>query len=212
MITKLDVVNHILVATGIAKVNTLETQDDDVLQIISSLDSTDVDFQSHGWWFNKEHGVTLVVNNVGEIIIPQDNLEIIITHSVNSSLSPNSKMRYVQRGGKLYDSIKHTFNIGKTLYVDLVTQIDIADMPAVASSYLKHLATWMFFVSDDGDITKSKELEKPMARAWANLQRAQMKALATNALDSPFAAQLSYRIRQSGAGATNPNFPGGRIP
>ena len=35
MITKLDVVNHMLAAVGIAKVNTLETQDDDVLQVIN---------------------------------------------------------------------------------------------------------------------------------------------------------------------------------
>lgn len=210
MITKLDVVNHMLVAVGITKVNTLETQDDDVVQIIASLESTDIDFQSTGWWFNKEHQVPLVVNPSGEIVIPQDNLEIIITHNVLNALTPNSKMRYVARGGLIYDSIDHTFAINRTLYVDLVTQLDISDMPAVASSYLKHLATWIFFVADDGDIVKAKELEKLVTKSWANLQRAQLKALGTNALDSPFAAQLSYRIRQSGQGATNPNYPGGR--
>ncbi len=212
MITKLDVVNHMLAAVGIAKVNTLETQDDDVLQVIASLDSTDVDFQSTGWWFNKEHNVTLVVDNNGEITLPQDALEVVITHENQQVRTPANKMRYVSRGGKLYDSILHTHTINQTIYADIVTQIDIADMPAVASSYLKHIATWTFFVNDDGDITKSKELEKLMTQAWGRLQAAKLKALATNALDSPFAAQLNYRIRQSGAGATNPNFPGGRTP
>lgn len=209
MISKLDVVNHILKTVGLRKVSTLETQDPNVTQAEASLDSTNVDFQSPGWWFNKEHNLKLVVNNRDEIIIPDNTLEIVVTYPVLSAQGPNEKMRLVKRGNRLYDSVAHSFEIGQSVYVDIVTQIDIEDMPAVASSYLKHLAAWEFFIDDDGDITKARELEKKKDIAWGKLQAAQMKALATNALDSPAAAQLLYRIHQSGTN-TNPNFPGGR--
>lgn len=209
MISKLDIVNHMLRTTGIGKVNTLETQDPDVVQTESALDSSNIDFQSKGWWFNKEYNVALVVNNVGEIVLPQDYLEVIVSATSLQAMTPLNKSRYVSRGGKLYDTVAHSFTINQTIYVDIVTQIDIEDMPAVASTYLKHAAAWEFFVSDEGDQVKAKELEKLKVQAWGFLQAAQLKAIATNALDSPFASQLNYRIRQSGT-ATNANFPGGR--
>jgi hypothetical protein len=210
MITKLDIVNHMLRTTGIQKVNTLETQDEDVVQTESALDSSNVDFQSKGWWFNKEYNLALVQNNSGEIILPQGYLEVIVSATSLQTMTPLNKSRYAPRGNKLYDSVAHSFNIGQTLYVDIVTQVAIEDMPAVASTYLKHLAAFDFFVDDEGDHIKAKELEKRMSKAWGFLQAAQLKAIATNALDSPFAAQLNHRIRQSGT-ATNPNWPGGRV-
>lgn len=209
MISKLDVVNHMLKTVGLRKVSTLEGQNPNVIQAEASLDSTNTDFQSQGWWFNKEFNLKLVVNNRDEIIIPDGNLEITITHDTLSGLSPTEKQRYTKRGNRLYDTIAHSFEIGQSVYVDLVTQVEIEDMPAVASSYLKHLATWEYFVADDGDQIKARELEKMKDQAWARLQAAQLKALNTSALDSPAAAQLLYRIHQSGT-PTNPNWPGGR--
>lgn len=209
MISKLDIVNHMLKNVGLRKVNTLEGENPNVVQAEASLDGTDVDFQSPGWWFNKEYNLKLVVNNRGEIIIPDGSLEITIAHDTLSASGPNAKSRYVKRGNKLYDAIDHTFEINKSVYVDIVTQIPIDDMPAVASSYLKHMATWEYFVADEGDQIKAKELEKQMTRAWGKLQAASLKALNTNALDSPAAAKLMYRIRNGGTN-TNPNFPGGR--
>lgn len=209
MISKLDIVNHMLKNVGLRKVNTLEGQNPNVVQAEASLDGTNIDFQSPGWWFNKEQNLKLVVNNRGEIIIPDGSLEITIAFDTLSASGPSAKSRYVKRGNKLYDSINHTFEINQSIYVDIVTQVEIDDMPSVASSYLKHLATWEYFIADEGDQIKAKELEKIKMTAWGKLQSAQLKALNTNALDSPAAAQLLYRIRQNGT-RTNPNFPGGR--
>jgi hypothetical protein len=208
MIDELDIVNQMLRVTGRRTTSTLVTQHPNVTQALDALHSTDTDFQSKGWWFNKEYNFKLLPDLTGEIILPDDALEIIITSDDLQIKTGIEKARYVKRGNRLYDSIQHTRMIGAPVYVDIITQIAIEDMPAVASTYLKHYAAHTYYLDDDGDKSKADELEKRTKMAWGFLQAAQLKAVASNALDSPSAQQLTYRIRQS-RGGRYPNLIGG---
>lgn len=209
MFNELDIVNAMLAVNSLRAVSTLETLHPDVAQARTSLRGSNLDFQAIGWWFNKEFDLKLVVDNNGHIILPQDTIDVQISASVLARSSPDLKRRYVRRGGKMYDAIAHTFEIDQSLYVDLTVNVDYEDLPAIAAVYLKKYAVYRYFADDDGDQIKAKTLIEDRDRAWGFLQAKQLQVLGVNALDSPAAAELNYRIRQQGM-ATNPNFPGGR--
>lgn len=210
MTTELEIVNHMLTTLGLRKTSTLTTGHPAVIQAVSILESVDVDFQGIGWWFNKEYGLTLNPDNNGHIIVPTEALSFSIVASTLQASGPIAKSRYVKRGTKIYDSIDHTLVHTGSLICDLTLQIDIADLPAQAASYLKHKAGEVIYVDDDGDAQKMQRLEERSASAWQILKAEQMRVLATNALDSPVAQQLRYRIR-TGGGNTNAMYPGGSL-
>jgi hypothetical protein len=209
MYTELEIVNAMLAVNSLRIVTTLETLHPDVVQAREALTSVNKDFQTLGWWFNKEDNMKLLPALNGEIIFPQSALDVQINAALLASSPPRAKSRYVQRGGKFYDNVEHTYDIGKPLYVDVVTYLPVTDLPSIAAVYLKKYATWKYFADDDGDQIKVRTLAEERDRAWGFLIAKQLSHLGTNVLDSPAAASLNYRIRQLGM-ASNPNFPGGR--
>lgn len=209
METKLDLVNHLLQVVGERRVTSLETGHPSVVQAIQALDSWNKEFQGKGWWFNKNRDVKLLPTNTGEILVPSSALEIQVTKYVNDNLSPYNKVRYSRRGSRMYDTWLNTYTISQPIWVDIVILLDIEDLPQVAASYLKHLAAQNYYVDDDGDLNKASKLEERTMLAWHALKAAQLRIESTNALDSPTAQQLLYRIGQSTT--HNPVFPGGRF-
>lgn len=209
METKLNLVNHLLQVVGERRVLTLETGHPSVVQAVQALDSWDRDFQGKGWWFNKNKAMVLSPTNTGEVLIPEECLEFVVTQGVGAYQKPMEKTRYVRRGNRVWDSWENTFNIAVKIKADLVIQLEIPDLPQSAASYLKHLAAQNYYVDDDGDLAKASELNRRVQMAWNALKAAEMKAESTNALDSPMAQYLRYRVGQSGI-PSNPTWPGGR--
>ena len=209
MDSKLDLVNHLLQVVGERRVLSLETGHPSVVQAVQALESYNKDFQGLGWWFNKNRNVTLVPNNRGEIYVPPEALGFSIVQGKLQYEQSAEKLRYARRGGRVYDTWQNTYNIGHSLVADLIILLDVEDLPQVAASYLKHSAAQNYYVDDDGDNSKADRLAERTMLAWHSLKAAQLKAEATNALDSPEAQRLRYRIGQMGA-ASNPMYPGGR--
>lgn len=210
MDNKLSIVNHLLQVVGERRVLTLETGHPSVIQASQAVDDYNLEFQGMGWWFNTNKQQDLVQDNRGEIILPKECLSFQITQYRLENLTGHEKTRYVRRGGRVYDSWKNTFNIGRPLIADLVVMIDIEDLPPIAASYLKHIAAERFYLDDDGDVQKTQMLQDRRQEAWFKLKAEQMRVQATNRLDSPAAQALTYRVHGT-TYATNPMLPGGRI-
>jgi hypothetical protein len=171
------------------------------------LDTEDVDFQQTGWWFNREHLLTLVPDNEGRVSVPASALDLRIS-DVERKL-PAEKLRYVRRGNYIYDSIEHTNVISRKVVVDIIVRLPIESLPSLAASYLMHKSRQTINLDDDGDTFKAGELEKQTMIAFAKLKAAELKITGVNALDSPYARRLLSRI---GSGySRNPNLIGGQI-
>lgn len=207
---KLSLVNHLLQAVGERSVVSLQNGNPSVTQAIQALEGYNRDFQSKGWWFNTNNNVKLTPNNLGEVLLPTEALGFRITYHNLQWASPVDKSRFVKRGKRLYDNQKNTYQFDRAVFADIVIVLDYEDLPQIAASYLKHKAAHAYYVDDDGDDAKSDKLKERAMEAWHLLQSEQMKVLSTNALDSPSAQLLNYRIQSAGS-ADNPAFPGGRI-
>ena len=206
---ELDIVNAILRANGEAVTLTLTTLHPSVVQAKDTLASNNLDFQSRGWWFNRERNLKLLRDTAGNIILPAETMQFQQTQNSLNIKNGVHKEKYVDRGKKVYDNLNHTYVLTEDIYADLILLRPVNELPAVAASYLKHLCRESVVIDDDGDTVKVDRIKEQKAEAWHRLYSYELKTTAQNALDSPAAQQLRYRIGQMNT-PSNAYVPGGR--
>lgn len=209
MSTELELVNHMLRTVGNESTSTLETQHPDVTQARGALEGYNRDFQSAGWWFNKNYGVRWLPEVSGIIRVPDTVMDFTLAAPEVGYLTADQKHRYTKRNGRVFDNHRHTDNIGHALYVDLTVFLPVEDLPDVAAAYLKHYAAGEYYIDDDGDMAKADKLRERTEDSFAKLKNAVLRHVKPNALQAPFANELRYRIGQFGS-PSNPMLPGGR--
>lgn len=171
--TELEAVNLMLLSIGKSPVNTLAVAGiNDVSWAITTLYNTVREVQSKGWWFNREPAfpITATAQPDGFILTPATVIDI----DTNDRTLP-----YVERGGKLYNLDKQTFNIGLSLNGPLKCDVTwcfaFETLPQTARAYIGRRAGREFQASAVGSqilyqFTKEMELD-----AQAELQRSELK-------------------------------------
>ena len=155
--TALEAINIMLAAIGEAPVNTLTgSLPVDVKIAQSTLVEINKSVQAEGWSFNTEIDVTLTRNASKQIILPVNVLRIDANIHQHPDIDP------IQRGLKLYDRLKNTFEFDEDLICTVVYFRDFDEIPEQARSYINIRAARIFvdrLVSDQGLRTYTKEDE-----------------------------------------------------
>jgi len=171
-VTELDAVNAMLISIGSSPVNTLEVQGVREVSIARLvLHNTSREVQTQKWSWNTDRYFPISPNADGEIVRPAAAL----------SFDPSDKdIPYIERAGKLYDPINHTFVIGKPVKCDIHWFFAFNDLPQAARTYIARRAGRTFQTSLVGvellyHFTKEMELE-----ALAALNRDELAKKDTN--------------------------------
>lgn len=188
MISIDDIVDSMLVVIGEGGVSSTNTLHPSVVTAKRIIKAEDIEFQSRGWWFNKELSLKLLPDNAGRVSLPENILSFTVTGIDNKPVT--EKVRYVLRGSNVYDTYKHSNQINSTIIADIVVRVSVDDMPPQASNYLRAKCVEEMYLSDDGDQTKLEKLERKRMEAWQLLKATDLSAQAVNALDGPNAARL----------------------
>ena len=155
--TELEAINIMLAAIGEAPVNTLTgSLPVDVKIAQSTLVEINKSVQAEGWSFNTEIDVTLTPNTSKEIVLPVNVLR------VDANIHQHPDIDPIQRGLKLYDRLKNTFEFDEDLICTVVYFRDFDEIPEQARSYINIRAARIFvdrLVSDQGLRTYTKEDE-----------------------------------------------------
>ena len=155
--TELEAINIMLAAIGEAPVNTLTgSLPVDVKIAQSTLVEINKSVQAEGWCFNSEIAVTLTPNASKEIVLPVNVLR------VDANIHQHPDIDPIQRGLKLYDRLKNTFEFDEDLICTVVYFRDFDEIPEQARSYINIRAARIFvdrLVSDQGLRTYTKEDE-----------------------------------------------------
>lgn len=175
--TKLDAVNTMLSAIGEAPVSSLSSGLIEAEIAETILNTVDREVQSMGWHFNTELNKSFAQDTSGQVILPADILKADATLVANS---PD----LVQRGLKMYDRKNHTFNIGKNVGLDVVVQLEFADVPEVAKRYMVLRATRIFQDRVVGSATLHGFHEKDENRALMELREFDKSADDDNIFDN----------------------------
>lgn len=128
--TELDAINTMLSTIGESPVSTVD--DNGVVDAIMArqiLRSVDREVQSRGWHWNTDKDYPLTPNTAGELELPNGVLRC-------DTVDPDTQIDVVVRGKRLYDRRNHTFQIGRAVRVDLITQLPFEDLPEPARHYI----------------------------------------------------------------------------
>jgi hypothetical protein len=141
MTTQLQAVNSMLTSIGQAPITGLDTANPEIATATLILNTVREEVLGEGWNFNSEKGYTLLADSNGELIIPPG----ILNMSVNQE-DCRYQFRAIQRNGKLYDTLSHSFNWGANTSVslDIVWDADFEDVPAVFQNYIVQRACRVF--------------------------------------------------------------------
>ena len=140
--TKLEAVNSMLSTIGEAPVNSLTSGLVDAETAETILNEVSRSVQASGWNFNSEPDYTVAANISGEVRLPTEVIRADLADSETKFRS--NKNEYVQRGNKMYDKIKHTYNIGAPLTLDVVVLLNYELCPEVARRYISVKASRIF--------------------------------------------------------------------
>lgn len=151
MTTPLQAVNQMLVGIGQAPVVSLDIANPEIATAISIIDSVNREVQGEGWHFNTEINFPFTPDLSGEIVIPNNVLQI-----SDNKTSNVQQYQTVLRNGKLYDKISHSFIFPTTspISCDVVWFLNFEDLPQVFQDYIAQRAARVFA----GSAVGSKEM------------------------------------------------------
>jgi hypothetical protein len=139
--TELEAVNVLLEAIGEAPVNSLvDTGLPEVTRARRFLHNASRAMQLKGWGWNTEAFLPLTRDVNNNIPLPLSTLKV-------DTVGEDESIAVVQRAGKLYDPVNHTFEFERDLKVELVGFLSFEDLPEAARYYITCRAARQFAAS-----------------------------------------------------------------
>ena len=151
-----------------SKVETrVETQaNPDVAIALNTLREVSREVQAEGWTYNTEYDYPLTPDSNDEVVIADDMLRV----DLNNSRTNNLNFDSVNRGGKLYDRVKHTYKWTEdTVYVDIVWYLEWSNIPDPIQAFIVARAAAIVSsrIVGDGQQYQMLQQKEAFARATA---------------------------------------------
>ncbi len=132
---ELPAINEILASVGQAPVTTLDQTNPDVAIAYDTLLNVSREVQAEGWTFNTEEYYPMTPDANGEIVIPNNMLQIDLHDE------KDNQYETVRRSGKLYEKINHTYDWTTltgwdTVRCNIVWFFDWVDLPRPVQDYI----------------------------------------------------------------------------
>ena len=132
---ELPAINEILASVGQASVTTLDQTNPDVAIAYDTLLNVSREVQAEGWTFNTEEYYPMTPDANGEIVIPNNMLQIDLHDE------KDNQYETVRRSGKLYEKINHTYDWTTltgwdTVRCNIVWFFDWVDLPRPVQDYI----------------------------------------------------------------------------
>lgn len=156
--TKLDAVNLCMRAIGRSGVDNLVSGDLDAEDADKILDIVSQRLQYNngkGWWFNREPRWSLAPDSNGEVVIPNNTLQVLQAYTQNTR-----KIEVTVRAGRLYSTMLHSFDVKPLvgpdgfIWLDLMMMLPFEHLPVSVIQAITYQAAVEFIVSKDADQTK----------------------------------------------------------
>lgn len=205
--TKLDAVNLLMRAIGIAGVDSLDSGDLDAEDASKMLDVVSQRVQYNkggGWWFNREPNWNITPDSNGEVSLPNNTLSVLQCYGLNER-----KIPMTMRGGKLYSTWSHTFdmrghvNANGAIRLTLAVMLPFEHLPPSAMQAIAYQAACEFIASKGADSVKMGTHKALAAQTYMDLQTEQSMQRRTNM----FVHNPTQRAFGIGAGGYS-NMPG----
>jgi hypothetical protein len=184
--SELDAINMVMKAKGLDLVTSADLNDAEIADAAYHLDTADREFQSKGWFFNTDLGLTLPVEASAMIPLPSGCLGVASSYSNWSGFSQRD---IVERAGFLYDRDNNTFIFTADQIVDIIIRVNFTDMPEVARRYVATLGAHRAQGLDRGNSTSIQITNQMVQQALAAVEWAQDAAAPNNQVHGNISVQ-----------------------
>ena len=172
--SKLDMINTCLLSIGevpfidgtIVSTLPLGTDGETAKRIV---ETTMVETQARGWYFNTDYNFILIPDTSGFITMPPNTLRVDFGNS-------EDRHRYTIKNGKIYDYGNQTFIIEKELTCDVTWLVDYNELPAEAYEYIALRSARKFQQKVIGSVETDQFTVRDETDALVNLQRRQLQS------------------------------------
>jgi hypothetical protein len=186
--TVLEAVNQIIATIGEPPVNSVEDSGViDAVMALQALSAVNRAVQLKGWHWNTEEDYPIAPSYPeGEIKLPRNTLKVDTTGADKS-------LDLVVRGQRLYDRRNHTFEIGKTVKVEIVFLLPFEELPEAARTYITIKAGRRFQEGQIGSELLSNFSLRDEQMALFALEDAEGETADLNILDNSFIGEVTSR-------------------
>ena len=178
--TLLDAVNATLAAVGedaIASLEESNTDKDLALNTIARVNRQVQVNMGKGWWFNREPNHSFTPSDTGTVNLPNNVLSESFTLDSNRYVTGARTYRLTSRGGKLYDSYNHTYDMremvnedGKVAIKVMILALEFDHLPQTAKDAIVERSRQQFALDFETDFNRSDRLDKDAKLAMFRLQ------------------------------------------
>ena len=156
---ELPAVNEILASVGQAPVTTLDQTNPDVAIAYDTLTNVSREVQAEGWTFNTEEFYELTPDVNGEVLIPNNVLQI------DLHAEKDNQYEAIRRSGKLYEKVNHTYDWTtltnwEKVACDIVWFFDWVDLPRPIQDYIVARAATLVSSRIVGDSQQYRMLQE----------------------------------------------------
>lgn len=182
--TKLDAVNLCMRAIGRQGVDSLTSGDLDAEDAERMLELVSQRLQYNGgkgWWFNREPGWSFAPDTNGEVLLPNNTLQVLQAYTINTR-----KIDITVRANRLYSNKLHSFNVSTLIgsdgfiWLDLMLMLPFEHMPANAIQAIAYQAASEFIVSKEADQLKLQAHTNIASQLYVGLQVEESKQTRKN--------------------------------
>lgn len=186
--TVLEAVNQIIATIGEPPVNSVEDNGViDAVMALQALSAVNRAVQLKGWHWNTEDNYPIAATYPeGELRLPRNTLKV-DTSAVDGDLD------LVHRGARLYDRKNHTFQIGRSVKVDIVFLLPFEELPEAARTYITVKAARRFNEGQIGSELLSNFTLRDEQMALFALEEAEGETADYNILDNDFIGEVTSR-------------------
>lgn len=183
-LTELEAVNEMLASiqeSPITSIADAAEQSPDASTALARLRAEARSIQTRGWSFNTDIEFPLTPDAVsGEIALPYGTLSIDISDRTYAD-----RGRYVIRGTRLYDRVKHTYVFPDKLYANIIILLPFEEMPEAFRDLATKKAVRAFQQQMRGEGGDLRFTSEDIEHAWATAAGSDTDQSDSNMLDTP---------------------------
>ena len=193
MYSRLDIINEMIVSTGARPLTAEQSRHPLYMKAEQLLDRVQASVQAVGLWFNTE------VRDIE----PQSNGEVIVPQGCIKADPVDRHCNLTLRSSKMYNLDTGNFEVGATVRLKMIFEIDLEDMPLAAQEYIRAKAVYTFYLNEDGADPKLGNYRNERDLGWQTLYREHLRNRQVNIFDNASNAVTSLR-RGTGYGRWKP--------
>ncbi|WP_313196205.1 hypothetical protein [Shinella zoogloeoides] len=186
--TVLEAVNQIIATIGEPPVNSVEDNGViDAVMALQALSAVNRAVQLRGWHWNTEENYPIAASYPeGELRLPKNTLRV-------DTSGADAGLDLVVRGQRLYDRKNHTFEIGKSVSVNIVLLLPFEELPEAARTYITIKAARRFTEGQIGSELLSNFTLRDEQMALFALEDAEGETADYNILNNSFIVEVAGR-------------------